>query len=369
MTNASLALLGRDRAPFLPNVIWIGVEDDDGFTQDVRVDRRTDSQAWRNAADSDDVVVTQWDDGEHDAPGTMSVPTCTASLPTVVRRMLDACDVQDGQRVLEIGTGTGYTAALLKDRVGPNGRVVSVEVDAQLATSARKNLAAAGVDVEVVCADGMNGWEAGAPYDRVHVTCAVRQIPSAWLVQCPHGMITTPWGTAFGGGDNRLASLTVRDGVAVGGLGDRVSFMAARSQRVTPWGDWPDTGDALESALPVTWHEIEAPLNDTSASALGLLLPNVTFRFSGSHDDEDGRVLWLERDGEYASIGFGEHHATTVAGDRAIIGAYTRALRWWLDHDRPQPEQFGLRVSADGEYARQEVWYRSPDRLVSLGDG
>lgn len=367
MVSVSRELLGRDRAPFLPDVIWYGVEGGDGFTRDVRIDRCEDPQAWQTVADGDDFIVTQWDDGTSDGPGMLPLATSSASMPTVVKQMLDACDVHEGQHVLEIGTGTGYTAALLSDRVGPTGRVVTVEVDPELAAAARTRLEAAGVDVEVVCADGLQGWEPGAPYDRVHVTCGIRRIPSAWLEQCPAGLIALPWGTSISDSRDRLLTLSVADGVGVGRLGTGIAFMKARSQRAVPfpWDAWPDTDDAAEADLHLAWDEIEGSLNRAGEFVMGLLVSGLTFRLSGSHDAGDGRVLWLERDGAYASIGFGKERSTTLTGDRSLIGDYARAVRWWYEQGCPEAHEFGLRVAGDGEYTRSQVWFGSPDTIAT----
>jgi protein-L-isoaspartate O-methyltransferase len=348
MTQTSTELLGRDRAPFLPDVVWRGT--DEGY---VRIDRRTDAQSWRAAAEADCVLVTQWDDGTTTAPD--GLPTCSASLPSLVNTMLDVTEVRYGHAVLEVGTGTGYTAALLKDRVGPAGRVVTVEVDPDLSASAQQRLEAAGVDVETVCADGLEGWRAGAPYDRIHVTCGIRRIPTAWLDQCPAGVIMLPWGTALSGGRDRVIALRVKDGVAVGRFGAEVSFMKARSQRPGPWDDWPDTGESAEVDLPVTWDEIEAPLEPFDGFVMGLLLPGVTYRLSGGGGDE--RVLWLEHGEVSASIGFGDGHKTTVAGGAALAMQYAAAARWWHDHGRPEPERFGLAIGAAG----QRAWFDNPE--------
>ncbi|HSA50218.1 MAG TPA: methyltransferase domain-containing protein [Yinghuangia sp.] len=342
------ALLGRSRAPFLPDVVWRSTGS--GY---VRLDRRENPRAWQEAADADCVLVTQWDDGASEDTG--GVPTCSASLPSLVKLMLDATDVRQGQRVLEIGTGTGVTAALLRDRVGVNGRVVTVEVDPGLAASAQARLEAAGIDVTAVCGDGLDGWEKGAPYDRIHVTCGIRRIPTAWLRQCPAGVVMLPWGTALSGERDRVVALRVTDGVGIGRIGAEVSFMKARSQRLESWGDWPDTGDTVAADLPVRWDEIEAPLEPFGGFAMGLLLPGVTYRLSGGGDEE--RVLWLEREGAYASIGFGEGYKTTVEGDMTLAHDYAEAARWWHDHGRPHPERFGLTVSEKA----QRAWLDSPD--------
>ncbi|WP_406297076.1 hypothetical protein OG948_15435 [Embleya sp. NBC_00888] len=169
------------------------------------------------------------------------------------------------------------------------------------------------------------------------------------------------------GGRDRLVTLTVADGVACGPIGGEVAFMQARSQSDDPWSDWPDTGETEEiDHPPVEWHDIGQPLTETNAFVVGLLVPGITFRLTGGHDDADGWVLWLRRLDAAASIGYGKGRPITVAGNRCLIDDYMAAVRWWHDQDRPRPEQFGLRVALDKGPARQEVWFRSPAQLVPL---
>jgi protein-L-isoaspartate(D-aspartate) O-methyltransferase len=99
-----------------------------------------------------------------------------------------------GQRVLEIGAGTGYNAALMRHIVGPSGTVVSVDIDADLAAAARDHLASAGYpDVIVVAADGAAGYPPLAPYDRVIATVGVSDLAPGWLDQTgPGGRIVVP---------------------------------------------------------------------------------------------------------------------------------------------------------------------------------
>ena len=108
--------------------------------------------------------------------------------------MLGQLDLQPGQRVLEIGTGTGYNAALLAHVVGDDGHVVSVDLDADLVEAARNNLSAAGFgSVEVIHGDGVYGNEETAPYDRVIVTVAAWDIAPAWHKQLkPEGRMLIP---------------------------------------------------------------------------------------------------------------------------------------------------------------------------------
>ncbi|RKS68112.1 protein-L-isoaspartate(D-aspartate) O-methyltransferase [Actinomadura pelletieri DSM 43383] len=107
-----------------------------------------------------------------------------ASKPTVVAMMLHQLAAKPGDRVLEIGAGTGYNAALLAHLVGRSGRVVTIDVDDDLVAGARAHLADADVaNVEVILGDGALGNPTAAPYQRVIATCSAYDIPAAWLDQ------------------------------------------------------------------------------------------------------------------------------------------------------------------------------------------
>ncbi|GAA3202741.1 methyltransferase, FxLD system [Nonomuraea helvata] len=128
----------------------------------------------------DEPIVTKRDDA--------GLPISSSSQPAIMATMLDQLGVEPGQRVLEIGTGTGYNAALLAHLVGPHGHVVSVDIDADVVAQARLNLAAAGMSqVEAVCADGAQGHAASAPYDRLIATVGVWDLAPAWLEQLGAG--------------------------------------------------------------------------------------------------------------------------------------------------------------------------------------
>jgi protein-L-isoaspartate(D-aspartate) O-methyltransferase len=117
----------------------------------------------------------------------------SSSQPLIMAAMLEQLDPRPGQRVLEIGAGAGYNAALLRRLVGAGGAVTSVEVDAELARAAADALANAGYDVRVVTADGRAGCEQAAPFDRIIVTASTDAIPNAWLDQLrPGGRLVVP---------------------------------------------------------------------------------------------------------------------------------------------------------------------------------
>ena len=113
--------------------------------------------------------------------------------PALIAAMLECLQVEAGHRILEIGSGTGYTAALLAHLAGPTGHVTSIEVDGTVAEEARGHLARGRHRVQVVQGDGMLGWAGNAPYDRIVVTAQPQSLPRSWWEQlCPDGLIQVP---------------------------------------------------------------------------------------------------------------------------------------------------------------------------------
>ncbi|MEV6928131.1 methyltransferase domain-containing protein [Dactylosporangium sp. NPDC051485] len=107
--------------------------------------------------------------------------------------MLEQTRIGPGSRVLEIGSG-GCNAAMIAELVGPTGRVVSLDIDADVVAAARSALAAAGYpQVKVVHTDGEHGFAPGGPYDAVLVTVETSDVPPAWTDQlAPGGTLVTP---------------------------------------------------------------------------------------------------------------------------------------------------------------------------------
>lgn len=121
------------------------------------------------------------------------VATSSSSQPTVMAQMLEALKVRPGQRVLEVGLGTGYNAALLCRLVGPTGMVTSVDIDEGLVSAASAALLAGGHPVQTAVVDGRGGWPAAAPFDRIMVTASTDVVPYAWWQQlAPDGMLVVP---------------------------------------------------------------------------------------------------------------------------------------------------------------------------------
>lgn len=125
---------------------------------------------------ADEAIPVKW--------GADGRAVSSSSQPSIMAIMLEQLALESGHRVLEIGTGTGYNAALMAHIVGESGAVVTVDIDAELAGAARHRLKATGYpSVTVVAGDGAEGWPGGAPYDRIIVTASARDLAPAWAGQ------------------------------------------------------------------------------------------------------------------------------------------------------------------------------------------
>ncbi|MBI2076865.1 MAG: protein-L-isoaspartate(D-aspartate) O-methyltransferase [Euryarchaeota archaeon] len=120
----------------------------------------------------------------------------TISAPHMVAIMTEALELGPGQRVLEVGTGSGYQAAILSRLVEPGGRVATVERIGQLAERARSALLSCGAaNVTVFHDDGSRGRPAAGPFDRIVVTAAAPRLPPPLLEQvAPGGILLAPVG-------------------------------------------------------------------------------------------------------------------------------------------------------------------------------
>jgi protein-L-isoaspartate(D-aspartate) O-methyltransferase len=116
------------------------------------------------------------------------LPLSCSLPPTLLVRMLEVLDVRAGQRVLEIGTDTGYTTALLALIVGDAHQVVTIEADAAYAHQVQQTLErVSGSGVTVVTGDGFWGWSRGGPYDRIIALASVPTVPLTWIEQLRRG--------------------------------------------------------------------------------------------------------------------------------------------------------------------------------------
>ncbi|WP_207945713.1 methyltransferase domain-containing protein [Actinomadura sp. 7K534] len=224
------------RAPFIPEEIF--VRDEAGWLVPLR--RADDPERWREQVEADAPVVTRVEPDPSLPAGICDpetgkgmISTSSSSAPSIMARLIEAMELEAGMRVLEIGTGTGYNAAVLAKLVGA-GNVVSTELDPVAASQARKALASVGLPVEVVTGDGEEGFPPGAPFDRIIVTASAHTVPYAWVRQTrPGGLIVVPLAPTVHP-DWPLAVLRVQDdGTAQGRCVGSAPFMPLRAQQVS----------------------------------------------------------------------------------------------------------------------------------------
>ncbi|UNT01148.1 methyltransferase domain-containing protein [Streptomyces tubbatahanensis] len=353
------------RHVFVPGLLWPGTAG--GNRQGALVDRDTAPEQWWEKVYSDIPLTTHWDDGAHARAEKGRSPTSSNSMPTMVFAMLDALAVEPGNRVLEVGTGTGWNAALLAHRLGAEN-VVTVEVDPAVAAEAQRRFGDLGLTPLSVVGDGVEGHEPGAPYDRVIATCGVSHVPRSWIEQCrPGGLVVAPWGPAYGG--QAVARLRVgEDGAASGTFVRASAFMRLRDQRnaFPPTSAYPDTGQWPAGGVRRTsflspdalggWHHM---------FTLGIQLPDVFCRVSwGSRGAyrlwllDMGVTSWATADYEHGRSAYD----VVQHGPRRLWDEAEEVMAWWREHGGPRFERFGLTVTPLG----QRVWLDHPDNPVPV---
>ncbi|MFD7451099.1 methyltransferase domain-containing protein [Kitasatospora sp. NPDC059827] len=318
------------------------------------LDRAEQPHRWAELVASDLALVTQVYEGT-------DTPSSSSSMPTVVTQMLRHLDVAEGMRVLELGTGTGWTAGLLAARLGAE-RVTSVELDPELAGRARQRLHAAGLRPTVLAGDGTLGHPGGAPYDRVQFTAAVQRLPAAIIEQtAPGGVILVPYGTPFCNG--ALLRLTVaEDGRSASGpFVEDVSFMWVRDQR-------PDCGEfGIEDVRhgPSGIDPDEVAERTDCAFAVGLRLPGLFRRSVWADYDRFGTGRAEVWDGtSYAHCRFADRdgpHAVSQSGPRSLWDEVTAAHGWWVRSGKPGFTRLGMTVTVAGEH---RPWLDDPGNVL-----
>lgn len=306
---------------------------------------------WLRLIYTDATWVTQVDgvhaaDALHPVTGT---PTSSSTLPSLVVRMLDLAQVKEGDKVLEIGTGTGYSTAILSHRLGDQ-HVYSVEYDPGLARLATARINTAGYRPHLITGDGLRGHQDGADYDAIIATCSVRTIPPSWLWQLSDGGSIT---VALSGW--MLASGLIRlaldeNGTARGRFThDTVGYMLARPHERPPHPTFyrhPGTTRPahLDPGLLRDW---------TGHFVAQLAAPSAQLMHSGEDvilfDVATGSQAWTETTGDGWTV---HQHGPVHLWDQV-----EDALQTWQTAGAPDQRAFGMTASD----AEQTVWLGSPD--------
>jgi protein-L-isoaspartate O-methyltransferase len=337
------------RGDFLPTVALFS--DWDGLRT---VSRSHEPRTWLEAAYRPDTSVRILDGDRIRS---------AASQPMAMAELLLAAGIEPGMRVLEIGSGVGFMAALLAHAVGP-ANVTTIELDVVMAATTIQNLAGRG-PIRTIHGDGLALDDVTGPFDRIISTCSVDHVPAAWLKVCPNGRIIAPWITTYDA--SATAVLDVVDGVATGRFLPGVAFMPAAGM---PREDEP--GPAAPSPERIraskTWlrcPQVTAKRKAGAALAIGVQLPGVRYSTGRTGDGDIEVTLWDDA-GSWARSSM----PTTMdvvqfdveqAGPRDLWDEVEVAYRRWRARSRPSADRFGF--TTDGE--KIEYWLDHPNQPVS----
>ena len=361
---------------------------------------------------SDEAIITKKDRN--------GVPISSSSQPAIMAIMLEQLELKPGERVLEVGAGTGYNAALMAHIVGDAGLVVTVDIDQDLVASARRHLSAARFErVRVVCGDGAFGHSDGAPYDRIILTVGAWDIAPAWRDQLkPDGRLLLPLGlkgpqvsVAFEKVDGHLKSVSVKgcgfmllrgafappvSGAPLGGRsdirlyveGDRtVNSELAYDWLTGPSKDKPTTvaaapGEVVYGGLGL-WLGLREPdlcgLHAIGDQANGPVPPLVEFNSGTSKYavavgllGEHGMCLFARPPGQHAEEatdrpGEVELHVRSYGEGEDLAERLTDHVIAWDDAGRPSLEGLRIRAYPQGiDYSAANDEFVIPRRWTDL---
>ncbi|MEV5411437.1 methyltransferase domain-containing protein [Thermopolyspora sp. NPDC052614] len=284
----------------------------------------------------------------------------SSTAPGLMAWMLGVLALSRGNRVLEIGTGTGYNAALLSERLGA-GQVTTIDIDEQLTGLARERLASIGLRPCVVTGDGRAGYPANAPYDRVISTCGLGYIPPAWIEQSePDGLILANVGGMLGGA---MLLAAVEEGNTARGrfLRRWAGFMPSRHAQ-------PNDVGYSKAAISGTTAVSPDVLDDPAFGFLAELhIPRA--RRYWATDAEGRNITGLKRhDGSWAEVHKagrdGEQHVRQ-GGPERLWDRIEEAYGLWEEKGRPDWSRFSFEARPDGQIiALEDRQWRLPVEAI-----
>ncbi|QMU70248.1 hypothetical protein [Streptacidiphilus sp. P02-A3a] len=347
---------------FMPQVIWAPL----GGEPYHRFDRARDPEGWMRAAYQDSYAVVRWEPGTGSEPDSRTQVTSSVPRPHAVARLLTDLELEYGHRVLELGGGTGWTAALISQHL-PDSRVTSVEVDAALSEQAEVNTTKGGREylrVANVVGDGAEGWPGRAPYDRVVSGYAVSSVPAAWVDQtAPGGIIVTPWCTSWGAWGT-LKARVAADRSAEGRFAGHGSFLPERRElRHDPVLPRADAGEPCGSGLDI-WSVLR---DDDERFVMGARLRDVAFLREQPDAGSPVARVWLHTADWESWVRFDLDGAGQAGaqvrrfGPRGLLREVESVHQWFEARNRPGLERFGLTITPEG---KQSMWFDDPRSAV-----
>ncbi|NEC11533.1 methyltransferase domain-containing protein [Streptomyces sp. SID8014] len=305
-------------------------------------------------------------------------PTPHRSNPLVIHRELTTLDVHAGMNVAELGTGSGYSGALLAELVGPNGTVTSLDIDDYLVRWASLIHHERGLgNIRCHTADGTAGFPERAPYDRLVAWCTPPLLPQVWVDQVTDGgLIVAPLPIAPVPNMTVVATIRVNGGepvveaVATGGYIEATASPKTDLDLPGRWVDWELRVPAL-AWISIAWRQEDDPLHTGARTVLGRLLKDAhTEPYDGPEVDwpswrtfaaalGDHRLTMAGLTPDLWAIG----HATattaaviqqdgTILADRPDSPSLTVLRGWlkqWEEAGRPAPETYTPALAPAGD--------------------
>ena len=322
----------------------------------------SDDPTWLDSVYADVPLVTALLPDEHGRQVVVS----SSTKPALMLRMLDALDIEPGHRVLEIGTGTGYNAALLchhaRGETSNEAVVVSVDIGADLVDTARARLLELGHSPILVTGDGIRGVASHAPYQRIIATCSVPAIPWDWAEQLDeHGQLLADLKIGLHAG-NLVLLRRYTDRLEGRFLPKRAGFMSARARdAATPIPRLPGpppelTGHTSTRLDPDPWTAL-VPWFLAQAGRVPII------RYSRSGQSLDTHAF-TAADGSHCEIGPADSNGTrqvNYGGTHALWANVEDAHHEWHSHDQPGWERLGLTITPDGAH---RLWLDTPDTTL-----
>ena len=304
-----------------------------------------------------------------DGHGVYPQVTSSSTMPSLVMAMLEDLDVADGMQVLEIGTGTGYNAGLLCERLGDRN-VTSIDIGAESVALAAARLTEHGYRPHLATGDGAAGVPERGPFERIIATCGIDTVPAEWITQTRDGgkilaNVLGPFNR------HALVLLTVHNGIASGPfVAQSGGFMPRRANPSRPYDYTVSMPPRRETSDIATGHSSLSPRDALTDPTWGLLaqthlhgVPSRTIYLDEHNPDEDnlGTELATTDGCSWALVAhipdqYG--HPTRQAGPRRLWTELEQLHHTWTALGRPHYQRFGLTI--DGS-APPWLWLDSPN--------
>lgn len=306
----------------------------------------------------DEALITQldgdpnsWEKARRDDVYIGGYVTSSSSAPELMAAMLDALRAEPGMDVLEIGTGTGYNAAILCHRLG-DSHVTTVDIDPHLVDLARKRLADLGYQPASATTDASSEVPSGR-YGRIIATVGVRRVPYVWLtVVKPGGLVLANLYSDLA--SNAIFALTVHgDGTASGRAPIGGTFMPTR-ENIMPFSFTLHDGADGDSAPTQLAGDVLEAFDSFYLFASLIVRDAQIHHFTTSSGSRPG-LLGRDHSWAYELNGVAVH-----GGPRNLWSELEKIHTLWQSYGQPGREQLGLTVKE----GQQSLWVGSPDQVV-----